>query len=91
MDVLVLGVANLVADGISMGFGDYVSSSAENDMAAKEREATEWAVANRLGAEQFQLLRTYQSLGMEPADAMTVSFLKYIEVCWLIMYAVIYN
>ncbi|KAK9910612.1 hypothetical protein M0R45_034568 [Rubus argutus] len=35
-DVLVLGFANLVADGISMGVGDFLSSSSENDVAAKK-------------------------------------------------------
>ncbi|KAK9273899.1 hypothetical protein L1049_018711 [Liquidambar formosana] len=39
VDVLVLGFANLVADGISMGFGDFVSSSTEKDVATKERAA----------------------------------------------------
>lgn len=34
VDVLVLGFANLVADGISMGFGDFMSSSSEKDVAA---------------------------------------------------------
>ncbi|PQP92853.1 uncharacterized protein Pyn_36989 [Prunus yedoensis var. nudiflora] len=40
VDVLVLGFANLVADGISMGFGDFMSSSSEKDVAAKERAVT---------------------------------------------------
>ena len=38
-DVLVLGFANLVADGISMRLGHFVSSSTE-----REAAATEWAV-----------------------------------------------
>ncbi|KAM1903886.1 hypothetical protein ACFX13_041339 [Malus domestica] len=41
VDVLVLGFANLVADGISMGFGDFTSSSSEKEVASKERAVTE--------------------------------------------------
>lgn len=73
VDVLVLGIANLVADGISMAFGDYVSSSTEKDMAARERLATEREITNHAQRQQMELLRTYQALGMDPEDAMTVS------------------
>ncbi|KAI5345413.1 hypothetical protein L3X38_013290 [Prunus dulcis] len=72
MDVLVLGFANLVADGISMGFGDFMSSSSEKDIAAKERAVTEWDVADHSGPELVELLRRYQALGMDVNDATTV-------------------
>ncbi|VVA19400.1 PREDICTED: membrane [Prunus dulcis] len=80
VDVLVLGFANLVADGISMGFGDFMSSSSEKDVAAKERAVTEWDVANHSGPEELvELLRRYQALGMDINDATTVVsiFAKY--------------
>ncbi|KAF9599632.1 hypothetical protein IFM89_001374 [Coptis chinensis] len=48
IDVLVLGFVNLVVDGISMGFGDYMSSSTEKDMAAKERVLTR-SLGNKVG------------------------------------------
>ena len=35
--ILLMGFANLIADGISMGFGDYLSEAAELDHAKKER------------------------------------------------------
>ncbi|EXB40234.1 hypothetical protein L484_003947 [Morus notabilis] len=44
LDTLVLGFANLVTDGISMGFGDFVSSSTERYATAIERAVTEWDV-----------------------------------------------
>lgn len=69
MDVLVLGFANLVADGISMGFGDFVSSSTEMDMAAKQRKITQWDVNNDLNQQVHQLLERYTSLGMNVQDA----------------------
>ncbi|PQM36796.1 uncharacterized protein Pyn_03928 [Prunus yedoensis var. nudiflora] len=73
VDVLVLGFANLVANGISMGFGDFMSSSNEKDVAAKERAVTERDVANDSGPEELvELLRRYQALGMDVNDATTV-------------------
>lgn len=72
VDVLVLGFANLVADGISMGFGDFVSSSTERDVAARERSITQWDVENQRRNQQQQLIEKYQTLGMSPADAALV-------------------
>ncbi|KAK6804466.1 hypothetical protein RDI58_002250 [Solanum bulbocastanum] len=82
VDVLVLGFANLVADGISMGFGDYVSSSTEKDVAAKERTVTEWDVINQHRPQKEELLRHYQRLGMNDTDANTVVniFAKYRDI-----------
>lgn len=71
-NVLVLGFANLVADAISMGFGDIVSASSERDVIIEERRVTEWDVLNSRGNEQRELVRYYQSLGMEYNDATTV-------------------
>ncbi|KAK3012062.1 hypothetical protein RJ639_011597 [Escallonia herrerae] len=72
VDVLVLGFANLVADGISMGFGDFVSSSTEMDVAAKERLVTAWEVRNHQRPQQQELLQHYQALGMDAHDATMV-------------------
>ncbi|XP_062090218.1 uncharacterized protein LOC133796634 [Humulus lupulus] len=81
-DVLVLGFANLVADGISMGFGDFVSSSTEKDAAAIERAVTEWDVTNHSGPQKMDLLHQYQALGMDLDDATTVVniFAKYKDI-----------
>lgn len=72
VDVLVLGFANLVGDGISMGFGDFVSTSTERDVAAKERLLTEWEVTNHQRLQKEELLRQYQALGMDDDDATMV-------------------
>ncbi|KAC2323222.1 hypothetical protein FH972_027169 [Carpinus fangiana] len=81
-DVLVLGFANLVADGISMGFGDFVSSSTEKDVGVKERAVTEWDITHHAPAEQRDLLRQYQALGMDINDATMVVniFAKYKDI-----------
>ncbi|KAI7748622.1 hypothetical protein M8C21_012422 [Ambrosia artemisiifolia] len=82
VDVLVLGFANLVADGISMGFGDYVSSNTERDVAVKERLVTEWEVTNRRRGQEQALLNRYRDLGMNIDDATTVVniFAKYEDI-----------
>ncbi|PIN16236.1 putative membrane protein [Handroanthus impetiginosus] len=82
VDVLVLGFANLVADGISMGFGDFVSSSTERDVAVKERSVTEWDVEHHRRNQQHELVQRYQALGMNAGDAaMVVSiFAKYPDI-----------
>lgn len=40
--VVVLGISHLFADGLSMGLGDYMSSQAEIDYTASEREREQW-------------------------------------------------
>ena len=72
VDVLVLGIANLVADGISMGFGDYMSTSTEREVAAKERLIMEWDVTNYCGPQKLELLQYYQARGMDVHDATMV-------------------
>ncbi|XP_038876440.1 protein CCC1-like [Benincasa hispida] len=72
VDVLVLGFANLIADGISMGFGDYVATTTERTISAEERAATEWDVDNLPQHHRDLLLQHYQSLGMDFHDASTV-------------------
>ncbi|KAG8391746.1 hypothetical protein BUALT_Bualt01G0219100 [Buddleja alternifolia] len=82
VDVLVLGISNLVADGISMGFGDFMSSSTERDVAVKERSVTEWDVENHQSFQQQELIQRYQALGMNATDASTVVniFAKYQDI-----------
>ncbi|XP_020996538.1 vacuolar iron transporter 1 isoform X2 [Arachis duranensis] len=82
VNVLVLGFANLVADAISMGLGDYVSARTEQDVIIKERRVTEWDVINHIDTEQSQLLTHFQALGMDYNDATLVVniFKKYKDI-----------
>ncbi|KAK4371956.1 hypothetical protein RND71_007340 [Anisodus tanguticus] len=82
VDVLVLGFANLLADGISKGFGDYVSSKTQSDVAPKKRSATEWDVINQHRPQKQGLLQQYQALGMDVTDANTLvsTFAKYRDI-----------
>ncbi|KAJ4842196.1 hypothetical protein Tsubulata_032618, partial [Turnera subulata] len=78
----VLGFANLVADGISMGLGDFVSSRTEKDAASKERTVTKWDVTNHSRSQQQELIQKYHQLGMNIDDATTVVeiFAKYRDI-----------
>src|SRR3990167_5107407 len=40
--VIILGIANLLADGFSMGVGNYLSSKSNIEFAQKERKREEW-------------------------------------------------
>ena len=44
--LLILGLANLIADGISMAIGDYLSSKAEKDFYSTEKERESWEAKN---------------------------------------------
>ncbi|MCO5546956.1 hypothetical protein L7F22_000395 [Adiantum nelumboides] len=77
--VLVLGFANLLADGISMGFGDFVSSSTENDLAFTYRKAMGWKVRKDPHTQLLNLVSKYKDHGMDESDAQMVveCFSKY--------------
>lgn len=44
--VLVVGISSIVADGLSMGLGEYLSSKAMNEYMTIERKREEWELAN---------------------------------------------
>ncbi|CAK7347991.1 unnamed protein product [Dovyalis caffra] len=57
------------SDGISMGLGNYMSSSTEKDVAAKEKSVTEWDVTNHSDSQRQELVQKYHLLGMDINDA----------------------
>lgn len=44
--IIVMGCANLIADGISMGLGDYISSKAEAEATIVEYNREKWELEN---------------------------------------------
>jgi len=70
--VLVFGFANVLADGFSMGFGEFVGGSAERDFALRERAREEWEVENCFDVEVEEMVELYESKGLTKEDAITM-------------------
>ena len=70
--VLILGFANLIADGLSMAIGDYLSTKAENEYNKAERQREKWEVENYPEGEKQELEELYVDKGMSEKDAKTV-------------------
>jgi len=72
-DILVAGVAGLVAGALSMAAGEYVSvsSQADTEQADLSREKTE--LATQPAAEEQELTDIYVARGLDPALARTVA------------------
>ncbi|MES1909515.1 MAG: hypothetical protein MHM6MM_002241 [Cercozoa sp. M6MM] len=70
--VLVLGFANLIADGLSMGIGDYLSSQAEKDYAVAERQREAWELENFPEGEKQEMVQIYTSKGFSEEDARNI-------------------
>ena len=67
--ILILGAANLFADGIAMAFGDFLSTKAENEFNATERTREEWEVENFPDAEWEELVDIYLEKGLSREDS----------------------
>jgi vacuolar iron transporter family protein len=67
--ILILGFANLVADGLAMGIGDYISSKSEHEFASMERQRELWECEHNIKAEKEEMMELYTKRGMDPTDA----------------------
>eukprot|EP01130_Rhizamoeba_saxonica_P016892 TRINITY_DN78_c0_g1_i3.p1 TRINITY_DN78_c0_g1~~TRINITY_DN78_c0_g1_i3.p1 ORF type:complete len:230 (-),score=52.75 TRINITY_DN78_c0_g1_i3:296-985(-) len=70
--VLIMGFSNLVADGISMGVGDYISTSAELSYAKAERRREEWEYDNYIEGEKREMVELFRDRGLSKRDAKKV-------------------
>ena len=61
--ILILGVANLLADGFSMAVGNYLGTKSEQDFARSEREREEWEVENVPEHEEEEIREIYAAKG----------------------------
>ena len=67
--VLVFGLANLVADAWSMGFGEFLGGMAEMDQAIAEREREAWEFDTVFEEEKEELKLIYMKKGYPEEDA----------------------
>jgi len=67
--ILIMGFSNLVADGLSMGLGDFISSTAENDYVASELARETWEFENYPAGEKAEMVDLYEAKGFNKEDA----------------------
>jgi VIT1/CCC1 family predicted Fe2+/Mn2+ transporter len=72
-DILVAGVAGLVAGALSMAAGEYVSVSSQSDTEEADLKQERAELATQPEAEEQELTDIYMSRGLEPALARTVA------------------
>jgi VIT1/CCC1 family predicted Fe2+/Mn2+ transporter len=67
--ILILGLANLLADGFSMATGAYLSTKSEQEYYDKEREREAWEVEHFPDGERAELLEIYRARDYTEAEA----------------------
>ncbi len=67
--VLIMGLANLFADGFSMGIGAFLQSKSDQEYYNREREREAWEVVNFPDGERAELQAVYVSQGYTQEDA----------------------
>jgi len=67
--VLILGLANLFADGFSMATGAYLSSKSEQEYYERERERETWEVEHFPAGERAELVEIYKKQGYSDDEA----------------------
>lgn len=63
--ILILGFANLLADGFAMSVGAYLSTKSEKDVYDKHKETEYWEVENLPAIEREEVRKIYAAKGFE--------------------------
>lgn len=67
--IIILGLANLLADGFSMATANYLGTRSEIEYSEKEKEREKWEVENIPDAEREELLQIFRKKGLSPSHA----------------------
>jgi VIT1/CCC1 family predicted Fe2+/Mn2+ transporter len=67
--IMILGLANLLADGFSMATGAYLSSKSEKEYYEKEREREFWEIKHFPEGEKAELYEIYRQKGYSEEEA----------------------
>jgi VIT1/CCC1 family predicted Fe2+/Mn2+ transporter len=63
--IVILGFANLLADGFSMAIGNYLSVKTQNEFIQRERKREEWEIDNRIDEEKQEIRDIYSKKGFK--------------------------
>lgn len=66
--VIILGFANLIADGFSMACGNFLSEKAQKDYIGKERKREEWEIKNTPEGEIEEIRQIFKRKGFKGKD-----------------------
>ncbi len=67
--ILILGLANLLADGLSMAAGAFLSLKSEREYYARERERETWEIEHFPDGERSEMVEIYRAKGYSREDA----------------------
>ncbi|HAF49326.1 MAG TPA: hypothetical protein DCL08_08855 [Anaerolineaceae bacterium] len=67
--IVILGLANLLGDGLSMAVGAYLSSRSEQEYYEKERAREAWEVDHFPEGERAEMIEIYQGQGYSEEEA----------------------
>ncbi|UZD22522.1 VIT1/CCC1 transporter family protein [Algoriphagus halophytocola] len=63
--IIILGFANLLADGFSMSVGAYLSSKSDNENYKKHEQIERWEIENLPDTEREEIAEIYRAKGFE--------------------------
>ena len=63
--IVILGLANLFADGFSMAVGNYLAVKTQNEYIAKARKKEEWEIDNLIEEEKEEIRQIYAKKGFK--------------------------